>query len=69
MDGFINWLVELDPVFAFLLSLPFLVGAAAFCGDAVRSVWRHRTGKERRAGESGIQSDRSVSPHRPAHAD
>jgi hypothetical protein len=40
MDALYDWLAALDPEFAFLLALPFLVAAAAFIGDAIRAVAR-----------------------------
>jgi len=42
MRTMLEWWAELDPVFAFLLMLPFIVAAAAFTGDAVRRRLRSR---------------------------
>lgn len=50
MTAIINWLAELDPVFAFLLALPFVVVAAGFVSEA--SVFaRRRRNKRRRQNE------------------
>ena len=42
MRTIIDWWVELDPTFAFLLALPLIVTAAAFIGEGVRRAWRVR---------------------------
>jgi len=52
MDEIWGWLQSLDPIFAFLVVLPFLVVAAAFLGDFIRRQLhrnrhrqQHATGK------------------------
>jgi hypothetical protein len=42
INELLDWLADLEPGFAFLLALPFLVAAAGLLGDAVRK-WRSRT--------------------------
>jgi hypothetical protein len=41
LDELISWLSTLEPSFAFLLSLPFLVAGAGFLAEYCR-VLRHR---------------------------
>lgn len=40
MDGMLKWLQIIDPTFAFLVALPFLVVAAAWLGEIVRNKLR-----------------------------
>ena len=39
-----GWLHTLEPSFAFLLALPFLVAIAAFCGEWVRQSFMKNSG-------------------------
>jgi hypothetical protein len=59
MSALIDWLATLDPAFAFLLALPFIVAAAALCADAVRAA---RAGAPMRTEE-----DRRYTPVRREH--
>lgn len=43
MSELFDWLAALDPVFAFLLALPFAVAAAAFAAEALRRSRARRT--------------------------
>lgn len=49
MRTMLEWWAELDPVFVFLLVLPFVVAAAAFVGDAVRRTLRERASRKQAA--------------------
>lgn len=49
MNELLTWLATLDPVFAFLLALPFLVAAAGGLAEGVR-YFRDRRSQE--AGDS-----------------
>jgi hypothetical protein len=50
MDELWEWLHSLDPIFAFLVALPFLVVAAAFLGEFFREhLRRNRQQKQRSA--------------------
>lgn len=55
MDALYDWLATLDPVFAFLVALPFAVAAAAFAGVAVRDALRARTPAQR-AGHQALDT-------------
>ena len=59
MRELFDWLAALDPVFAFLLALPFAVAAAGLCAEAVR---RRRARATTRAKE-----DRRYTPVRREH--
>ena len=43
MNELLNWLTTLDPVFAFLLALPFLVAAAGGLAEGVRYLRDRRS--------------------------
>jgi hypothetical protein len=55
MEEFAQWLAGLDPAFAFLLALPFAIGALGLLGEAVRRQARDeaRTGRPRALGRRG----------------
>jgi hypothetical protein len=61
MEELINWLKDLDPIFAFLLALPFIVAAAAGIGEAARYLWRARQEKPRQQrAKLSIQTDKAA---------
>ena len=61
LSELIAWLRELDPVFAFLLALPFVVGAAGLAAE-------FRARPIRRARKASRPDGASQLPDRAAHA-
>ena len=45
MHALLDWLTTLDPAFAFLLAMPFLVAAGAFAGTALRALRQRSSAK------------------------
>jgi len=49
MDEIWEWLQSLDPIFAFLVALPFLVAAVAFLGEFFRTQSRRNGHQQQHA--------------------
>jgi hypothetical protein len=49
MEEFWEWLQSLDPIFTFLVALPFLVVAVAFLGEFFRKQLRRNRHQQQHA--------------------